>query len=229
MERAALLIEASGERLACMLNPENLLLRRRAGIKLRESSGGLVSGSELADDPLLLTGGGTTELTLDLLFDVMLAGSTVASNDVRDLTAPLWILAENPPQGDPNRPLVRFVWGKSWNVPGVIAAVAERLEYFDADGAPRRSWMRMRLLRVIEPPRGVAEEEPGVETHQVIGATPEAEGGSGERLDQLAQRYYGDPRRWRMLARRNRLTNPTHLPPGQLLEIPPLTSLESEL
>ena len=49
----------------------------------------------LSDDPLLYTGGGRTELDLDLLFDVSLAGSSVATRDVRDLTRAFWDLAEN--------------------------------------------------------------------------------------------------------------------------------------
>ena len=43
---------------------------------------------------------------------------------------------------------VRLVWGKSWNVPAVVVAVAERFERFDASGSPQRSWLRLRLLRV---------------------------------------------------------------------------------
>jgi len=248
VERAAFLIEDTGERLACLLNPEGLVLRRQAGIKLRETAGGLVSGSNLADDPLLLTGGGTTELTLDLLFDVSVAGSTITSNDVRDLTGPLWELAENSRQvGSYGRPPVaRFVWGKSWNVPGVVVAVAERLEYFDPNGAPQRSWLRMRLIRVVEPAdivnrpplrlsrpseqpqHGFEVPGPDIEVHQITGAAPGEgeEAVTGERLDHIAHRYYGDPGLWRALAIRNGLADPLHLPPGQLLEIPPSTDLE---
>src|SRR5688572_23948780 len=114
-----------------MLNPESLVMRRIAGVRPRRSAGGVVTGVGLADDPLLFTGGGTTELQLDLLFDVTLAGSTIPTEDVRQLTAPLWNLAENSTQGDPTArpPRVRFVWGKNWNIPGIVSSVAERLEY----------------------------------------------------------------------------------------------------
>lgn len=158
MERVAFLVEKTGERVGCLLNPETLVVRRRAGVRPRQSVAGDLTAAGLADDPLLFTGGGTTELELDLLFDVNLAGSTIQSDDVRRLTAPLWELAENAGEGDGGArghgrpPLVRFVWGKTWNVPAVVAAVAERLEEFTAGGAPQRSWLRMRLLRVAEPP-----------------------------------------------------------------------------
>ena len=50
MERVAFLLERTGERIACLLNPESLVLRRRAGLRSRQSAGGLVTGAELADD-----------------------------------------------------------------------------------------------------------------------------------------------------------------------------------
>jgi hypothetical protein len=190
MERVAFLIEATGERLGCLLNPDGVVMRRWAGLRARRSAGTAVSGAGLADDRLLFTGGGGTELLLDLLFDVSIGGSTIRTEDVRDLTGPLWRLAENAEvvDGYGRPPLVRFVWGKAWNFPAVVAAVAERLEHFNESGAPRRSWLRMRLVRVAEasaPPRaaaslpldGAAELAPGVpleeepvELHEVIGA-----------------------------------------------------------
>ena len=153
MERVAFLIEENNERLRCLLNPETLVLRRWSGVRQRRSVTGRLAGVGLADEPLLYTGGGRTELDLDLLFDVSLAGSSVATSDVRDLTAPLWNLAENVAVNDgySRVPMVRFIWGKSWNIPGIIEGVSERLERFTPDGVPHRSWLRMRFVRVNEP------------------------------------------------------------------------------
>ena len=75
MERVAFLIERSGARIACMLNPESVVQRRWAGIRPMRSGGGFLTSVGLSDDPLLYTGGGTTELRLDLLFDVSLTES----------------------------------------------------------------------------------------------------------------------------------------------------------
>lgn len=153
MERVAFLIEETNERLRCLLNPETLVLRRTAGVRPRQSATGQVTGTGLTDDPLLYTGGGRTELDLDLLFDVTLPGSSVTSADVRDLTSPLWRLAENnqATAGYGRPPLVRLIWGKSWNIPGIVVAVAERLEFFTPSGVPQRSWLRLRLLRMAAP------------------------------------------------------------------------------
>lgn len=246
MDRVGFLIEDSGERLGCLLNPETLEVSRIAGLKPRRSAGGVVTGKGLKDDPLLFTGGGTTEVKMDLLFDVSLAGSSLQTEDVRDLTGPLWQLAENAvdDEGFGHLRLVRFVWGKAWNILGVIAAIAERFEEFTAEGVPRRSWVRMRFLRVENPealsprpaaggaggpavlpedlplPEDVAPER--VRTHEVVGGPEEGgEGGvSGERLDALAQRAYGDPSFWRWLAAFNRIDDPLHVPAGQVVQIP---------
>ncbi len=244
MERVGFLLE-TGERLSCLLNPESIEIRRRAGVQSRRSIGGVLTGRGLTDDPLLYTGGGYTDLKLDLLFDVTLTGSSIQSEDVRDLTRPLWRLAENAvgEDGYGRLPIVRFVWGKSWNVPGVVAAIAERLEYFTPAGAPQRSWLRMRLLRVEEsaaPRAGPGRQPPQpqellsaqtkvppeeVRMHEMTGGTsgaPDDDRGAGERLDEIAQRTYGDPCYWRLLAAFNDINDPLHIPPGQLLRIPTL-------
>jgi hypothetical protein len=155
MERVVFLVEETGDRIPCLLNPETFVVRRRAGIKGRRSAIGQLSGTALADEPLLYTGGGRTEIELDLLFDVSLQPvGSIATEDVRDLTGPLTCLAENleDQDGYGRPPLVRFIWGRFWNIPGVIMATAERLEDFTAEGAPRRAWVRLRLARVADGP-----------------------------------------------------------------------------
>ena len=118
MERVGFLLE-TGERLSCLLNPESIEIRRRAGVQPRRSVGGILTGRGLTDDPLLYTGGGSTEFKLDLLFDVSVAGSSLQTEDVRHLTLPLWRLAENAvgEDGYGRLPIVRFVWGRAGMFP----------------------------------------------------------------------------------------------------------------
>jgi hypothetical protein len=235
MERVAFLVERTGTRLGCLLNPESLEVTRAAGLRRRKGATGMLSGAGLSDDPFLYTGGGRTEMTLDLLFDVQVAGSTIRTSDVRDLTKPLWDLAESsdPSATGAQPPVVRFLWGKSWNVPGVVTAVAERLEQFSVEGLPGRSWLRMRLARVSEseadapePPR-IAPSAPGVEgtadppvVHQVLGGGADAQS-SGERLEDIAFLYYGDPSAWRLIADANAIIDGSRAQAGALLTIPP--------
>jgi hypothetical protein len=255
MERVAFLIEETGERIGCLLNPDSLVIRRAAGVQPRRSAGGQLSGAGLGDDPLLYTGGGQTELEIDLLFDVSLADSTITTDDVRELTRPLAGLAENTASRESYKrpPLVRFVWGKSWNVPGIVAAVAERFEQFSAGGAPQRSWLRMRLVRVSDPPTPVAQgaglpggsaeatyltlptsvedlqiPEAQISVQEIIGGG-QGERATGDRLDEIAAEHYGDPAYWRLLAAFNDIDDPLHLSPGMALRIPSAAALRSDL
>lgn len=255
MERVSFLLEESGERLACLLNPESVVLRRRSGLRDRTLGGRPVTGRSAREDALLFTGGGRTELHLDLLFDVSVSGSSLETQNVRDLTRPLWELAENRGRGDGGEggrdgvPQVRFVWGKTWSVPGVVEGVAERLERFDRQGVPRRSWLRMRLIRVSESPadrdgnppeaprpplrveeRGRSGRSERSQVHEIVGGGggggEDGRVGATERLDQLAQRYYGNPAYWRVLALYNDVDDPLRLEAGRRLEVPPPSVVE---
>src|SRR6476469_10829667 len=95
MERIVFLVEGTGERLGALLNPDTVVMRRYAGVRPRNSMSGPLAGAGLSDDPLLFTGGGRTELELELLFDTSVMEITPAPTNVRELTGPIWDLAEN--------------------------------------------------------------------------------------------------------------------------------------
>ncbi|MGW5361048.1 CIS tube protein [Actinopolymorpha pittospori] len=245
MERVAFLVEETGERIDCLLNPETFEVSRLAGVRTRGTARGQLIGAGLADDPLQFTGGGRTEIRLDVLFDVDFVEGKGVPSDVRTLTRRLWLLAENSAEerGSVRPPLVRLVWGKTWNVPGVVTSVAERFDSFDGDGSPRRSWLRMKLVRVAESAaeaRASFEEElaranaaaaPGLTPGQPnpdAGSAVRAVGdGSGDadntgvRFDLLANDGLGSPFRWRLLARHNGVANPWAVQPGTVLAVPP--------
>lgn len=236
MERVAFLVDESGDRVDCLLNPETVQVTRLAGVRPRGSGGSQLVGTGLADDPLLFTGGGRTEITLDLLFDVEVVDEQTRPEDVRTLTRKLWMLAENSTEehGSLRPPLVRLVWGKTWNVPGVIVAIAERFDAFALGGSPRRSWLRLKLVRVAE---SANEAQAGFEDELAATSTPKAAPGtavlatgdgdaqpgySGVRFDLLANDALGSPLRWRLLAEHNRLANPLDVAAGTALSVPPL-------
>lgn len=235
MERVSFLVEGSGARLACLLNPETLAVRRAAGVRARRTAAGALSGAELSDDPLLHTGGGRTELDLDLLFDVTLSGGSVSTDDVRDLTRPLWNLAENGAGGAAAQ--VRFVWGKAWNVPGVIVSVSERLENFTPQGIARRSWLRLRLWRVAEAAQQLGagarriEPAPPIDPSALSGLPPEAfslrtlgggdSPGGSERLDNFLARNEISPAHWKLVAGLNDIADPHRMTAASTLRLPP--------
>ena len=255
MERVALLIEETGERLDCMLNPESLVMRRHAGVRPRAARFESIGAGRSSDEPLLFTGGGWTEFQLDLLFDTSLssagrpdAGEPAEPVDVRRITGRFWDLAENTesrePHGFLNPAIVRFVWGKTWNIPAVVLDVAERLERFSRSGAPGRSWLRMRLRRIEEPetstspsdvdPELLPEAEVSQEelrVHEVMGDGSRADmteegppDQNREHLHDLSYRYYGNPLMWRLIAHFNGIDDPLSVRPGESLRIPPGSS-----
>jgi len=293
MERVTFLVERTGDRIPCLLNPEALEVRRSAGIVRRRGAGGAIIGNPRTDDPLVATGGGVTEYELKLLFDVdvlaaqsgsgvlapaaavvpapvdsLLAGLAEGeeaaegaetapaaevlaplapapdppSIDVRTLTQPLWSLAEN---GEPVAGLlapqrIRFIWGCSWNVPGVIVSVAERLECFDPQGVPKRSWLSMLLRRVEEEIEGgSAPPAPTSPQFEVTSPDP-ATGDSGDDsvivpvddegvaltpLHVIAAERYGDPRYNRAIAEYNDLDDLLELEEGQPIRLPPASAM----
>jgi hypothetical protein len=246
VERVAFLVDDTGERIDCLLNPETFEVKRLAGVRARGTAAGQLVGAGLADDPLQFTGGGRTELVLDLVFDVALVESRMQPADVRALTRRLWALAENSTQersaGRP--PLVRLVWGKTWNVPGVIVAVAERFDAISDTGIPRRSWLRLKLVRVAESAAAVpASFEEGLleaagpgaapaagagEAVQAVGDGQAEPGHSGVRLDLLAAEAVGDSLDWRKLAEHNGIDDPLDVPAGAVLAVPPPAAAQEQ-
>jgi hypothetical protein len=256
MERVAFLIERTGERISCLLNPESLEMRRNAGVLMRREAGGFLAGQARTDHPLISTGGGITEMDLQVLFDTGIAavdraqqlpavpsatGSAAETQDVRAMTRPLWDLAENAFSGGFGAPpTVRFIWGKSWNVPGVVVSVAERLEQFDANGTPQRSWLSLRLRRVEAPEPRATPSKPVTPQFE----TPSPGGNQGEdqvfpsldipvdgdgtpfnRLDQIAAEHYGDPELAGALGAFNGLDDLLTLPEAATLALPPIALL----
>ena len=246
MERVAFLIEDTGDYLGCLLNPESVVMSRTAGVEARRSSGGRLTGAGMADDPLLFTGGGRTELRLDLLFDTDLAASESLVTDVRQMTRPIWRLAENSAEVERQRrpPRVRFVWGRAWNIPGVVTEVAERFDRFGADGSPLRSWLRLVFVRIGQAADeeggeawGLAQRLPPVDlTAPAVGALAVAGDGSTGvaepgapaptpmvnpvELGLLSQEAFGTPLLWKQLLAYNDIDDPQHFTGP--LAVPPI-------
>ncbi len=152
MERVAFLVEKTGQLISCMLNPETLVIKRRSGIHQRTIKSVIINSDKSSDDGLIFSGGGNTVLELDLVFDISIKGSTIQCKDVRELTRPIWDLSENSTlmDGEYQPGICRFVWGKSWNIPCVISSISERFDLFDSSGVPKRSWLRIRLIKITQ-------------------------------------------------------------------------------
>lgn len=114
-------------------------------------------------------------------------------------------------------PVVEFSWGGSPRFRGVVTGFKEQFQMFDGEGHIVRARVTLTFKSYIpaeEQFRDINPQSPDrTKTHVVR---------TGERLDMIAAREYGDPAQWTLLASHNGLARPRVLVPGLLLEIPPL-------
>jgi hypothetical protein len=175
-----------------------------------------------------------------------------AVEDVRDLTRPLMALGDAQASDEaatpPAAPLVRFFWGKAWNLLGVVTAAAERLEYFNEAGSPRRSWLSLRMVLLPDPetrsktdaatdasrlddaadPTPLSLDPDAVfspdelEVHSVLSdGDPDDADRPAERPEQIAADRLGDPSLWRLICQYNDIDDPLQSLAGMVLRVPP--------
>lgn len=232
MERVVFLDDETGGQVSCLLNPETITLRRTAGLAELPFDGAPVGATGLSDTPLIATGGGRTEIELDLLFDVDLLVTEAPPDDVRTLTLPLWRLCENSIEVKAKRqvPHVWLLWGRAWSMLCVIEAIAERFDNIAPSGAPGRSWIRLRARRVndsVRPPEAAtapamtpsSQGIPGTDRPTALtvtgdGTDPDDLGG---RVDLIATELLGDPAAWPRLCEANGIEDPLRIPAGTVL------------
>lgn len=282
MERVAFLTPDGG-RVFALINPEELTFERRSGVRMRNRHERPLAVARRSDDPLIVVGGGITDLKLNLLFDVdLLARSspsfappadvrtgvqaspteapTLVSDpaapvpdddaraapaaplpvrDVRELSGPLWRLAENGGADGSalGPPIVHFIWGAAWNIPCVVLSVAERFDQFAADGTPLRSWVRIHLRRThlptrpepadewsYTPARGAAARSNESLPESVVLTDPV----TSSRPDLICDSVYGDLRLMHALLEFNDIDDFWSLEPGRTLLTPPASVLRSQ-
>lgn len=148
MEHVTFLIKHTQESVKCLLNPEKLEIRRVSGVKQNRQNS--ISQDTNNEASMLDTGAGTTDITMSLLFDSSYITRSSSTLDIRNYTQRLWKLTENHQvTGQQQRtPTVNFMWGKAWNIRGVITEVSEKLENFSVEGIPRRSWVQLTFRKL---------------------------------------------------------------------------------
>lgn len=113
--------------------------------------------------------------------------------------------------------VVEFTWGGQIRFRGVVASFSEKFTMFDEAGHIQRARVSLQLKSFASADdqyRAINPQSPDrTKTHVVR---------EGDRLDLLADRYYGDPGHWLVIARANGLSRPRLLEPGLLLTLPPL-------
>jgi LysM repeat protein len=138
-----------------------------------------------------------------------------AKSDVRELTSRLVdLMAINPETHAP--PIVLFAWG-DLTFTGVLERAAQRFTMFLDSGTPVRARVSVTFAEYVDAVTEAKETKRQTadfsRTHVVT---------AGETVSAIAQRAYGDPRRWRPVAAANALANPRRLREGLVLTLPPL-------
>lgn len=120
-------------------------------------------------------------------------------------------------------PLCRVDWG-SLRFIGVLAQAKARYLLFNYKGEALRATVDVTFKEYR--PIGVQLTDPPRSSPDRTKVRPLRQ---GETLSALAAQEYGDPGQWRLIARRNRITDPRRLAPGTLLVIPPVPAEEEAL
>lgn len=167
-------------------------------------------------------------------------GAPLSVKDVRELSGPLWRLAENG-SGDAvsdGPPSVHFIWGAAWNVPCIVISLAERFDQFSADGTPLRSWMRIHVRRTRLPTRAARAPDlsisPRTRSHggRSDASLPESvvltDPASSSRPDLVCDSVYGDMRLLHPLLDFNNIDDFWSLEPGTTLMTPPASVLREQ-
>lgn len=210
-QKAYLEIE-TGERITCLFNPAEFSMS-----KGNQWEADHVPGRSAPD--LFFTGGQAGTMSLNLVFDTTADGSAVTAHTNKLLN--VMKVNESLPGHDPDRnkgrpPWVKFHWGDLHSFKAVVEQLDLTFTYFSSGGVPLRAKANISLKQYEEDARwGPQNPTSGTpEPHRVHQFQ------SGETLDRLAAKYYGDSTRWRLIARANAVVDPLGVPPGTILVIP---------
>ncbi|UVI27383.1 CIS tube protein [Paenibacillus spongiae] len=157
---------------------------------------------------LQFVSGNAQTLTMDLFFDTYEQGEDVRIytgqvtellNIDRDLHAP---------------PVCMFIWGKLV-IKGVIEKVSQKFTMFLSSGIPVRATLNVSIKEYKTIQEQMAEDPSSNPAKQVTV-------NAGTSLSAIAAQQYGDPGKWREIAKANNISNPRQVPPGKQITVPPL-------
>jgi len=177
--------------------------------------------------------GQTETLALDLFFDTTEGGMGDDAKPVTIETDKFYQLIKIDRKTHAP-PVCRFIWGKT-GFPGanlteqwssqkrengfqcIVESVRQRFTVFSPVGMPLRAILSVTLreYKTLEQQVDQIRFESPDHTHEHIVER-------GDTLSRIAFDAYGDPRKWRPIAKHNGIIDPLDLQLGMVLEIPPI-------
>lgn len=202
----------AGQEVKCMFRPKEYSVTKQNSWNLKE-----VKGKDVPQ--LEFSGGGASNLTMELFFDTYESGKDVRkeyTNKIWELTAIDEKLTDKyNRKGRP--PKVQFQWGPVISFNAVITNVTQRFSMFKPDGTPVRATLSVTFQEAEKPGKypfqnPTTSSKPGYRVRVIK---------EGDSLDWIAHEEYGNPALWRFIADTNDLEDPMKLNPGQALSIAP--------
>lgn len=165
------------------------------------------------NNPILqFVNGNSDSLAMDLFFDTWTDGGRSNVCELTDRFAQL-LRIDSQTHAPPR---VEFQWGQL-AFKAVIEKLSQRFTMFLSDGTPVRATLNVAfkqfkpLSEQLQDPRRNSADKTKRRVMQ-----------SDNSIWLLADREFGDPRHWRLIARRNRVADPRRIRPGTVLVVPPL-------
>jgi nucleoid-associated protein YgaU len=215
LEKATLTNTVSGDKVAVLFNPEEYTVNRDLTYAQMAVPG-------LSAPVVQFVHGNAQTLEMELLVDSYETNDQVAAgSDVRVLTQKVVSLMDIAPTLHAPPPLI-FSWG-SLTFTCVLQKCSQRFVLFRADGVPVRARLQMTFseFRNVEMEAREIKRETAdyTKTHLVL---------EGETLPSIAFKVYGDAERWRPIALRSGIDDPSSLVIGQRLAGPRLPFRDPE-
>ncbi len=207
MEKAKIIVlkgKNKGTKIEVLFNPKEYTLD-----KSNEFANINIPGLE---SPLLqFTRGGLQTLTMDLFFDTY---TYKKGEDVRIYTDKVIKLMEIDEELHAP-PVCKFLWGKGIEFVFVLSKMTKKFTMFDSNGTPVRATLTVIFNEYLT--EAELKKPTSSPDRTKIYTLKE-----GDSLWAIADKEYGNPGQWRVIAEANDIENPRIPPVGQEIEIPPL-------
>jgi len=195
-----------------LYNPETVTIAKKAEFKEHQTQGSDAGKKEW-------THGISRSLTIsDLYFDTYETRRNVREQYVNKLERLVHRDAtlKRPPK-------VLFVWGSfmkesdDYNAnQWYVTSVTVNYTMFLNDGTPVRAKVSLQLKETNTQDKEWTQSESGHNNQHSLYTVRQ-----GESLQDIAAQKYGDPGKWRLIAKANNIDDPTNMKAGQQLKIPP--------